>query len=95
MFHPATEATRHADHTRLTARNRVWLAHRSLPAPLAVLYCLDWLAITAIRNRFSPAVLNAAVAGTREGLRRPPGPRRPIGWGTVGRLTRLGRPPIV
>ena len=33
--------------------------------------------------------------GFREGWRSPAGPRRPIKWRTVWRMTRLGRPPII
>ena len=92
VFHPATEPGRHPRAAEHTMRNRVWLAHRNLPAGLAVLYVLDWLAISAARDpRHAAALVRAAIAAWRTR----PGPRRPIGWSTVVRLTRLGRPPVV
>ncbi len=38
MFHPRSQPSRHLDFARITARNRVWLAHRRLPAALALIY---------------------------------------------------------
>ena len=92
VFHPATEPGRHARAAEHTMRNRVWLAHRNLPAGFAVLYVLDWLAISAARDpRHAAALVRAAIAAWRTR----PGPRRPIGYSTVARLTRLGRPPVI
>ena len=59
MFHPATEPGRHPRAAEHTMRNRVWLAHRNLPAGLAVLYVLDWLAISAARDPRHGAALSA------------------------------------
>jgi GT2 family glycosyltransferase len=95
MFHPRTLPSRHHDFARRTARNRVWLAHRRLPLFLAWIYPLNWLLITTIRNWRSPTAVKAAFAGTLDGLRLRPGPRHPMGWETVIRLARLGRPPII
>jgi GT2 family glycosyltransferase len=92
VFHPRTDPTRHPDAIRRTARNRVWVVHRSLPAPLAVGHLLVWLGIEALRR---PRELPTFVSGYRLGWRTRIGPRRPIRWATVARLTRLGRPPIV
>ena len=92
VFHPVTSPGRHPDAVARTMRNRVWLAHRMLPAPVAILYVVDWLAISIVRNRRDAPVL---VRALRNGWRTRPGPRRPIGWRTVARLTRLGRPPVV
>ena len=92
VFHPATEPSRHAHAAEHTMRNRVWLAHRNLPAPLATGYVLDWLVISAWRD---PCRLPALVRAAHSGWRTRPGPRRPIRWATVGRLVRLGRPPVV
>lgn len=92
VFHPRVVPSRHGGAARRTARNRVWLAHRSLPLPVAVLYVANWLVIGAIR---SPRQLRNSLAGFIEGIRHPVGPRRPVSWATVWRLTRLGRPPIV
>lgn len=93
--HPWTEPTRHADSLAHTARNRVWLAHRNLPLPVAVAYVTIWLVISAARNMTAVDALRSIVAGTRNGCRAPLGPRRPMTWSTVWRLTRLGRPPVV
>jgi GT2 family glycosyltransferase len=90
--HPATEPTRHAGAVRTTMRNRVWMAHRCLPAPLAVTYVAGWLVVSAARAPATSATLLKAVFGAWPSR---PGPRRPIGWRTVWRLTRLGRPPVL
>ncbi len=92
VFHPRVAPSRHRDAARRTARNRMWLAHRSLPAPVAVLYVINWLAIGVIR---SPSQLGPTLAGYLDGIRQPLGPRRPVSWATVWRLTRMGRPPVV
>lgn len=94
VHHPATSPTRHAVYYRMNARNRVWVARRNLPAPLAVLHVLVWAAITVARVR-EPTALRTWWAGLLEGLRTPCGTRRPIRWATVVRLTRAGRPPVV
>jgi GT2 family glycosyltransferase len=93
--HPKVEPQRHASFHRHTARNRVWLAHRSLPLLLAGLYVIDWFAISAVRAWRQPRAILATAAGTLEALRRPIGPRRPMSWRTAWQLTRLGRPPVV
>jgi GT2 family glycosyltransferase len=90
--HPRTSPARHPGATRRTARNRVWLVHRLLPLPLAVTYLMTWFAISAVR---SPRAASSIAAGYWEGWRTRVGPRRPIGWRTVWRLTRTGRPPVV
>ena len=93
-WHPAVPAARHPGGRWFDARNRVWLARRNLPVPLAVVYLLNWGFITALRARSGPALVDVA-RGAWAGLRSPCGPRRPIRWRTVGRMTRAGRPPIV
>jgi GT2 family glycosyltransferase len=92
--HPATPPSRHAGYHRLGARNRVWLARRNLPVPLVPLYPGVWLLLTLLR-RPSAAALAAWLSGFREGWTTPCGPRRPMKWRTVWRLTRLGRPPVI
>lgn len=94
VHHPVVAPTRHAGFYRLSARNRVWLARRRLPAPLGVVYVLVWLALVGARVR-APAALRETLAGTLDGLRRAPALRRPVSWRTVWRMTRAGRPPIV
>lgn len=94
LHHPATKPSRHATYHRLIARNRVWVARRNLPWPLVPLYLGTWTALTLLRTR-DPAALRVWARGFAEGWRRPCGPRRPMKWRTVWRLTRLGRPPII
>jgi GT2 family glycosyltransferase len=81
-------------HRYFDARNRVWVAQRNLPVPLAVAYLTVWGIATLGRAR-SVAAASAALRGFRDGVRLPAGPRRPIHWRTAWRLTRLGRPPVI
>ncbi|MFJ7188730.1 glycosyltransferase family 2 protein [Streptomyces bacillaris] len=94
LHHPTTAPSRHTVYHRMVARNRVWLARRNLPAPLIPLYLGIWLLLTLVR-RPSPPALKAWFGGFREGWSTPCGPRRPMKWRTVWRLTRLGRPPVI
>ncbi|NEB15171.1 MULTISPECIES: glycosyltransferase family 2 protein [Streptomyces] len=94
LQHPWTSPARHAVYYRMTARNRVWLAKRHLPAPLVPAYLASWTLLTLARTR-SWGGLRAWAAGFAEGVRAPGGPRRPMRWATVARMTRLGRPPVV
>jgi GT2 family glycosyltransferase len=94
MFHPAVTPTRHAMFYRLNARNRVWLARRNLPWPVGVAYLGVWVTMTIARER-RLAALRPWFGGFREGWRKPAGPRRPIRWRTMWRMTRLGRPPVI
>lgn len=94
LHHPTTSPARHATYFHNVARNRVWLARRNLPALLVPLYLGTWFLLTLAR-RPSPEALKAWWGGFRAGWREPCGPRRPMRWRTVWRLTRLGRPPII
>ncbi|MDX3064830.1 glycosyltransferase [Streptomyces clavifer] len=94
LNHPTTAPSRHAVYHRMVARNRVWLARRNLPAPLVPVYVGVWLLLTLVRKPSLPA-LRAWFGGFREGWTKPCGPRRPMRWRTVWRLTRLGRPPVI
>ncbi|MFF2542159.1 glycosyltransferase family 2 protein [Kitasatospora sp. NPDC058063] len=94
LHHPTTSPARHATYFHNVARNRVWLARRNLPALLVPLYPGTWFLLTLAR-RPSPEALKAWWGGFRAGWREPCGPRRPMRWRTVWRLTRLGRPPII
>ncbi|MFG2669454.1 glycosyltransferase family 2 protein [Streptomyces sp. DT20] len=94
LNHPTTAPSRHAVYHRMVARNRVWLARRNLPAPLVPVYLGVWLLLTLLRKPSGPA-LKAWFGGFREGWSKPCGPRRPMKWRTVWRLTRLGRPPVI
>jgi len=78
----------------MNARNRVWVARRNLPLPLAPIYIAVWAAITVARiRRLSP--LKIWFRGLHEGLTTDCGPRRPMSWRTVLRMSIAGRPPIV
>lgn len=94
MCHPAEPNSRHAGFWRLDGRNRTLLARRNLPWPLAALFLLDWLAMTAARQP-SAAALREWLGGFAEGCRMNPGPRQPLSAATIWRMTRLGRPPVI
>jgi GT2 family glycosyltransferase len=94
MCHPPVPNSRHAGFYRIEARNRVLLARRNLPWPLAGLFLFDWLAVTAARER-SSAALREWLGGFADGWRMDPGQRQPISARTVWRMTRLGRPPVI
>ena len=94
LYHPATSPSRHPGYFRLGARNRVWLARRNLPWALVPVYLGVWLVITVARLP-EPRALSAWLSGFAEGWRTSCGPRRPMSWRTVWRMTRLGRPPVV
>ncbi|MCM2392101.1 glycosyltransferase family 2 protein [Streptomyces albipurpureus] len=94
LQHPWTAPTRHAFYHRMIARNRVWLAKRHLPAVLVPTYLGVWTALTILRSR-SLSGLRSWFAGFAEGVRTPCGPRRPMRWRTVWRMTTLGRPPVI
>ncbi|MBR7743480.1 glycosyltransferase [Phycicoccus sp. BSK3Z-2] len=93
--HPRMHPSRHADHLWLDARNRVWLARRNLPAPVAVLYLADRALMSLGRNARHPAAAAAWARGFRAGLTSDAGRRRPMSWRTVWAMTRHGRPPLV
>jgi GT2 family glycosyltransferase len=95
VCHPPVPNARHADWYRYDGRNRVLLARRNLPWPVAVIYLLDWLLITMIRERRSSGALRAWLGGFAAGWRVNPGERRPISLRTIWGLTRLGRPPVI
>lgn len=94
VHHPALPASRHAVFYRMNARNRVWVARRNLPHPLDWAYVATWVLITLARVRDREA-LRIWFAALGEGYRTDPGPRRPISWRTVARMTALGRPPVI
>ena len=94
LYHPTTAPSRHAVYHRMVARNRVWLARRDLPAVLVPVYLGVWMLLTLLR-RPSRAALKAWFGGFGEGWTASCGPRRPMKWRTVWRLTRLGRPPVI
>jgi GT2 family glycosyltransferase len=93
-LHPADPARGSRDLHYLGARNRVWLARRLLPLPLAVGHVAVWLALTAARLR-SARDTGETLRGVRAGLTEAPGERKPLRWRTVWQMTRAGRPPII
>jgi len=94
MCHPAVPNARHAIWYRMDGRNRVLVARRNLPWPLAWAYLLNWTVLTAARER-SPGAVRAWLAGFVEGWRLDPAGRHPISLGTAWRMTRAGRPPVI
>lgn len=95
VHHPALPATRHSYYQRLNARNRVWVARRNLPMPLIPVYVGVWTAISLARNGTDWEATKSWVSGWREGWTTSPGERQPMRWKTVGRLARLGQPPVI
>lgn len=89
-FHPRTAPSRHSGYARLTARNRLWMAWRSLPGPLLAGYVATWSGAAVVRG----APWREVLTGYREAMAVRPA-RHPIRWRTVLRMTRLGRPPVV
>jgi GT2 family glycosyltransferase len=94
MCHPPVANSRHAGFYRIEARNRVLLARRNLPWPLAAVFLLNWLGLTIVRTRSWPA-LREWLAGCATGWRMDAGQRHPLSARTIWRMTRLGRPPVI
>lgn len=90
VFHPRTSPSRHPGHALLTARNRMWMAWRSLPGPVLVGYLTVWTLAAALRG----TPMREVIGGYREAARQRP-TRRPMSWRTVVTMTLLGRPPVV
>ncbi len=95
MCHHSLPNARYDTFRRRDGRNRVLLARRNLPWPLAAVYLADWMALTVARERGKPASLRPWFAGFAEGWRTDPGRRRPISLGTAWRMTKAGRPPVI
>jgi GT2 family glycosyltransferase len=91
--HPRTEISRHSDGWRLTGRNRVLVARRNLPWPIALLHVVSWLLIGLIRAP-NLSCRNSYVSGWLSGWKKQVD-RRPVSWRTIARLARLGRPPVI
>jgi GT2 family glycosyltransferase len=91
---PGPPTARHGYSIHYGARNRVYVARRNLPWPLAVLYVASF-ALRTLPGLRSRAALRAAASGYRAGLRGAAGPRKPVSWKTVWRMTRAGRPPVI
>ena len=93
-LHPSPTGAPHGYSFYYGARNRVWLARRHLPLPLAALYVTGFVLRTLPRLR-SRQNAREALRGYRDGLRGPAGERKPLRAGTLWRMTRAGRPPIM
>ncbi len=94
VHHQATKTARHPEFARLSMRNHVWLARRRLPTSLAAIHAVAWLTISTLRSR-KVADLLSTWSGFVEGVSGDCGPRQPMKWSTVWRLTRMGHPPLV
>lgn len=92
--HPSQPASRHPRFWYLQARNRVLLARRHLPLPLAVPYVGLWAGLSLARAD-SREARGRALRGFADGLRQPSVGRRPVSWAAVWRMTRAGRPPLL
>lgn len=92
VHHPAVEPSHHDEFHYLTARNRVLLARMHLPLVVAALYLTTWALLSLARfpDHWRPTLRGFVDGAGLRGVTR-----RPIGWRTVWRLTRAGRPPIV
>lgn len=93
VFHPRTTIERHLEGWELTGRNRVLIARRTLPWPVAIVHVTVWLLLGA-RRAPSGESRRRYLAGWTSGWRAAVD-RAPISWRGVWRLTRLGRPPVV
>jgi GT2 family glycosyltransferase len=94
VHHRAVSPQRHSYFHRYNARNRVLLARRQLPVPLAVVYLGTWTVLTLVRAPSTAARLQA-LHGFWEGFRSPCDGRSPLRWRAVWRMTRAGRPPVI
>ncbi|WP_084102216.1 glycosyltransferase family 2 protein [Demequina sp. NBRC 110051] len=91
IYHPVKKPTRHADYYRLSARNRVWVARRNLPAPLSVVYASVWALAQVARSAPRFHGLGPWFGGFREGWRSCPRDQRKMSWRTVFYIARKGR----
>lgn len=94
VLHPAAAPSRHPEYHFRSARNRVWLARRRLPWPVAVVHVAVWT-LRSLVGAGSRTGRRDVWRGFRAGWRESPGERSPIAWRTVWEMTRLGRPPLV
>lgn len=91
--HPATAESRHPRLLAVSVRNKVWLARRHLPAPLALLSLAA--SFRMLRSARSLGDLADFGRGLKHGLATTPFERAPMSWSTTIELTQRGRPPIL
>ncbi len=93
--HPVIDPRRHGDYSYKNARNRVWLARRNLPWPLAWIYVGSWTGVHLVRWVRSPGGLGDWSRGWLDGWRHDPWDpseqRRTLRWRDVARMARHGR----
>jgi GT2 family glycosyltransferase len=92
---PVPSASRHGYSRYYGARNKVLLARRHLPLPLAVLYVGTFALRTLPLLLRSPRDIRRALRGYRAGMREPCGERKTLRPRTLWRMTRAGRPPLI
>jgi GT2 family glycosyltransferase len=95
VLHPSYRTAPHGYSAYYGARNRVFLARRNLPLPVGTLYVAGFALRTLPLLLRSPGRVRPALRGYRDGLRQPCGVRRRLRAGTIWRMTRAGRPPIL
>jgi GT2 family glycosyltransferase len=93
-LHPAPTGKRPGQFGYLNSRNRVWLARRRLPLPLAGAHVAVWFLRTAAGLR-SARDAHDVLRGYHDGFREPAGDRLPLRWRTIWRMTLAGRPPVI
>jgi GT2 family glycosyltransferase len=94
VLHPSYRTAPHDYSAYYGARNRVFLARRHLPLPLGLLFVAAFF-VRMLPVLRTPARARAALRGYRAGLREQCGPRRRLRVGTLWRMTRVGRPPVI
>lgn len=92
VHHPGQPPARHAQYHVLTARNRVLLARKHLPAAVGCVYVCLWGVLGLARGAGGRV---AYARGLVAGLRARDVERAPISWATVLRMARYGRPPVI
>jgi hypothetical protein len=95
--HPRVELSRHRDGWWRTGRNRCLVARRNLPLPVLLVHIGVWSVaglVRAGRAGSARAYLDGLVDGARTPMASVGARRTPIGWATVLRLSRAGRPPV-
>jgi GT2 family glycosyltransferase len=93
-LHPAPLGRKRGRFRYLSSKNRVWVARRNLPMPVAAAHIGLWALRTTASLR-SRSDARDALRGYRDGFRQPAADRRPLHWRTIWRMTCTGRPPIV